>query len=58
MNDGKVNTFYMERDGCGCNNKKHSKMPNEWLVEEYGTRKANEILDKVRTFFETVRKTA
>jgi hypothetical protein len=40
----------------GCNNKKRSALPQEWLEREYGVRKAKEILKKVSTFFSTVRK--
>lgn len=39
----------------GCNNKKYSKMPDVWLKQEYGTRKANEILARINAYFEWVK---
>lgn len=39
-----------------CNQSKSDKLPNEWLIERFGKRKANEILKRVNTYFESVRK--
>lgn len=41
----------------GCNNRKHGKLPVVWLEEQFGKRKAAEILRRIETFFTTVRKT-
>lgn len=37
-----------------CNSSKSSKMPYDWLKEQFGTRKANEILARVNAYFESV----
>lgn len=39
----------------GCNNKKSSKDPEQWLIETYGRRKAKQILDRINQYFETVK---
>lgn len=39
----------------GCNNKKNAKLPDVWLKEQYGTRKANEILARINAYFEWVK---
>lgn len=39
----------------GCNNKKRDLLPEEWLVSQYGRRKANTILGKIEEFFAVVR---
>lgn len=39
----------------GCNNKKHAKMPIDWLAETYSKRKAKEILERIEGYFEWVR---
>lgn len=39
----------------GCNQSKHDKLPEVWLVECYGRRKANEILQRIEAYFEWVR---
>jgi len=38
----------------GCNNKKNSTMPDEWLEREYGKRKAKEIIARIETYFESI----
>lgn len=38
----------------GCNNSKSNKMPEEWLTETYGARKAKRILKRVNVYFEWV----
>lgn len=35
-----------------CNQSKHNKLPDIWLKEKYGTRKANEILKRVQAYFD------
>lgn len=37
-----------------CNHSKSAKLPDAWLRETYGTRKANEILVRVNAYFESV----
>lgn len=39
----------------GCNNHKSAKLPDVWLKEQFGTRKANIILKRVEDYFEWVR---
>ena len=39
----------------GCNNSKNAKMPEEWLIEQYGKRKAGQIIKRIEAFFDTVR---
>jgi hypothetical protein len=39
----------------GCNNKKGRKDPGHWLVEQFGTRKAAQILKKIEAYFAVVR---
>lgn len=38
----------------GCNNSKHAKPPEQWLVKRYGKRKAAAIIARVAAFFEWV----
>ncbi len=38
----------------GCNNSKHARRPDEWLIERYGKRKAAAILRRIAEFFEWV----
>lgn len=40
----------------GCNNSKGNKDPEKWLQEQFGKRKAHEILHNVETYFESVKK--
>lgn len=35
-----------------CNQSKGAKMPDEWLIEQYGKRKAQTILNRVHAYFE------
>lgn len=37
-----------------CNHSKKDKMPDVWLKNKYGTRKANEILKRVNDYFEFI----
>ena len=39
----------------GCNNHKKNRDPIEWLVQDYGTRKAKPIIARVETFFDWIR---
>jgi hypothetical protein len=39
----------------GCNRSKSAKMPDVWLVEKYGKRKAAEILVRIHAYFEQVK---
>lgn len=39
----------------GCNNRKHHKLPEQWLTETYGKRKAAEILRRITAYFEWVK---
>lgn len=41
----------------GCNNIKSNRDPIEWLVDQFGKRKASEINQRIQAFFKTVRKT-
>lgn len=41
----------------GCNNRKHDKDPVQWLHAAYGARRAKHILERIGTFFLTVRST-
>lgn len=38
----------------GCNNKKSNKLPEEWLITEFGKRKAKVILKRIQAYFESV----
>lgn len=38
----------------GCNNKKSNKLPDEWLVAEFGKRKANKILKRIQEYFNSL----
>jgi len=42
----------------GCNNKKRDLLPEEWLVSQYGRKKANTILRKIEKYFAAVRERA
>lgn len=35
----------------GCNNAKRDKKPEQWLTEQFGKRKAQEILKKIKAYF-------
>lgn len=35
----------------GCNNRKYHKMPMEWLISEYGERKARRIAERIDEYF-------
>lgn len=37
-----------------CNQNKHAKLPEQWLTEKYGTKKAKIIIARVNTYFETI----
>lgn len=39
----------------GCNNSKNNKDPIKWLAQEFGKRKAKQILDRIEAYFEWVR---
>jgi hypothetical protein len=39
----------------GCNNHKSNKNPNQWLIEQFGKRRAREILKRIETYFEWVK---
>lgn len=39
----------------GCNTKKNARDPNEWLVSQFGKRKAHEILARIEAYFDIVR---
>lgn len=39
----------------GCNNSKHCKAPNDWLVEKFGKRKATSILKRINAYFDWIR---
>lgn len=39
----------------GCNSRKNARDPNEWLVSQFGKRKAREILGRIEAYFEVVR---
>lgn len=36
----------------GCNNSKHDRLPDEWLISVYGKRKAKQILKRISAYFE------
>jgi len=38
----------------GCNNSKHNRPPDEWLIERFGKRKAAAILRRIAEYFEWV----
>lgn len=38
----------------GCNNLKNARMPEEWLIERYGKRKAKAILERIEEYFRVV----
>ena len=40
-----------------CNFTKNARDPIEWLIREYGKRKANQIANRIETFFEWVKET-
>lgn len=39
----------------GCNNSKHDRDPQEWLISRFGKRKAHKILSNIETYFKVVR---
>lgn len=39
---------------AGCNQSKGAKLPEEWLTQQYGEKKAGEILDRIRAFFDWI----
>lgn len=39
----------------GCNNSKGSKSPNDWLVTQFGNRKAKQILSRIEAYFQWVK---
>lgn len=39
----------------GCNTRKNARDPNEWLMSQFGKRKAREILARIEAYFDTVR---
>lgn len=39
----------------GCNNSKRSRKPENWLNDEFGNRRAKEVLAKIHEFFSKVR---
>lgn len=43
------------RGMAGCNNSKHNKDPEQWLIETFGKRKARQILKRIQAYFEWVR---
>ena len=40
----------------GCNNKKHDRLNDEWLIAEFGKRKDKKILKRIQDYFDTVLK--
>lgn len=38
----------------GCNNSKHSKLPQEWLIWKFGKRKANSIFNRIMVYFNSL----
>lgn len=40
-----------------CNNKKHDKDPEEWILSHFGQRKGRKILKRIADYFATVRST-
>jgi hypothetical protein len=38
----------------GCNNSKHDRLPEEWLVHKFGKRKAIEILKRIKDYFDSL----
>jgi hypothetical protein len=40
----------------GCNNRKSKKPADKWLIEEFGKRKAAQILKRISEYFESVKK--
>lgn len=44
---------HARRDGeGGCNNLKLNKSPEQWLIQDYGRRKAAEILKRIQAYFD------
>jgi len=39
----------------GCNNSKHNAMPEVWLAQQFGKRKARVILQRINAYFELVK---
>jgi hypothetical protein len=47
---------HAQKDGeGGCNNSKYNREPEQWLTEKYGKRKAQQVLDRINTYFEYIR---
>lgn len=47
---------HSRKDGdMGCNNSKARTMPDVWLVERFGKRKARQIAKRVETYFKSIR---
>lgn len=47
---------HSRKGGVGsCNNLKGNRMPEEWLIERYGKRKARQILARIEAYFDWVR---
>lgn len=38
----------------GCNNRKSNRDPEEWLIAEFGKRKAKKILERIETYFKSL----
>lgn len=38
----------------GCNNSKTNKLPDEWLIQRFGKRKAKQVMKRVQEYFEWV----
>lgn len=38
----------------GCNNSKGAKMPDAWLKQQFGTRKANKIMKRIEVYFDSL----
>lgn len=54
--DNIIPLCHATKDGeAGCNNSKHDKMPDEWLAQIFGRRKANQILKRINAYFAQVR---
>lgn len=42
----------------GCNNSKRNTDPQEWLIRRFGKRKSSQILERINSYFDVVRKRA
>lgn len=38
----------------GCNNSKHDKPPEQWLIQNFGERKAKKILKRIHDYFDSL----